>query len=173
MARNFKQFYELKAKHPDALLLFRCGDFYECYKEDATNASNVLGLTITSDIKEGVMCGFPHHALDTYLPKLIRAGHRVAICDQLDNNIRRPITKRGATETPAPVQTTRPKANRTIEMPKLTKQQYDLLCECIRYRAADNQKEFADAQSRGHFTAWYYNLMNQLEELKDLLYNLK
>lgn len=85
-----KQYNDLKQKHPDALLLFRCGDFYETYKEDAVKASNILGITLTKHSKrmdeEGKplkMAGFPYHALDTYLPKLIRAGERVAICDQL------------------------------------------------------------------------------------------
>lgn len=87
-----KQYNELKQKHPDALLLFRCGDFYETYKEDAIKASDILGITLTQHSKrmdeEGKplkMAGFPFHALDTYLPKLIRAGERVAICDQLDS----------------------------------------------------------------------------------------
>ena len=87
-----KQFNDLKQKHPDALLLFRCGDFYETYKEDAVKASNILGITLTKHSKrmdeEGKplkMAGFPYHALDSYLPKLIRAGERVAICDQLES----------------------------------------------------------------------------------------
>lgn len=79
------QYEELKRKHPDALLLFRCGDFYECYDEDAKKAADVLGITLTVRNSIGrKMAGFPYHALDTYLPKLIRAGHRVAICDQLE-----------------------------------------------------------------------------------------
>ena len=87
-----KQYNDLKQKHPDALLLFRCCDFYETYKEDAVKASNILGITLTKHSKrmdeEGKplkMAGFPYHALDTYLPKLIRAGERVAICDQLES----------------------------------------------------------------------------------------
>lgn len=87
-----KQYNDLKQKHPDALLLLRCGDFYETYKEDAVKASNILGITLTKHSKrmdeEGKplkMAGFPYHALDTYLPKLIRAGERVAICDQLES----------------------------------------------------------------------------------------
>lgn len=87
-----KQYNDLKQKHPDALLLFRCGDFYETYKEDAVKASNILGITLTKHSKrmdeEGKplkMAGFQYHALDTYLPKLIRAGERVAICDQLES----------------------------------------------------------------------------------------
>ena len=87
-----KQYNDLKQKHPDALLLFRCGDFYETYKEDAVKTSNILGITLTKHSKrmdeEGKplkMAGFPYHALDTYLPKLIREGERVAICDQLES----------------------------------------------------------------------------------------
>ena len=87
-----KQYNDLKQKHPDALLLFRCGDFYETYKEDAVKASNILGITLTKHSKrmdeEGKplkMAGFPYHALDSYLPKLIRAGERIAICDQLES----------------------------------------------------------------------------------------
>lgn len=86
-----KQFYDLKAKHPDAVLLFRCGDFYETYSSDAVSASEILGITLTKRNNGGKggepieMAGFPHHALDTYLPKLIRAGKRVAICDQLED----------------------------------------------------------------------------------------
>lgn len=87
-----KQFYDLKAKHPDAVLLFRCGDFYETYCQDAEKASKILGITLTkssrtkdADGKPLAMAGFPYHALDTYLPKLIREGERVAICDQLES----------------------------------------------------------------------------------------
>ncbi|WP_027452241.1 DNA mismatch repair protein MutS [Segatella albensis] len=85
-----KQFFSMKAEHPDALMLFRCGDFYETYCEDAIEASRILGITLTRRNNGGnsgsaEMAGFPHHALDTYLPKLIRAGKRVAICDQLED----------------------------------------------------------------------------------------
>ncbi len=85
-----KQFFSMKAKHPDAMLLFRCGDFYETYGSDAVEAARVLGITLTKrnnggNTGETAMAGFPHHALDTYLPKLIRAGKRVAICDQLED----------------------------------------------------------------------------------------
>lgn len=86
-----KQFYDIKKKHPNALLLFRCGDFYETYMEDAAKAAKILGITVTTSTtmkdaqgKPLVMAGFPYHALDTYLPKLIAAGHRIAICDQLE-----------------------------------------------------------------------------------------
>ncbi len=83
-----RQFFDMKSKHPEALLLFRCGDFYETYCEDAVEAARVLGITLTRRNNGGStavteMAGFPHHALDTYLPKLIRAGKRVAICASL------------------------------------------------------------------------------------------
>lgn len=80
-----KQFRDLKAKHPDVLLLFRCGDFYETYEDDARECAKVLGITLMFRNDDKMpMAGFPYHALDTYLPKLIRTGRRVAICDQLD-----------------------------------------------------------------------------------------
>jgi DNA mismatch repair protein MutS len=102
-----KQFFELKAKHPDAVLLFRCGDFYETYSEDAIVASEILGITLTKrangSAKTVEMAGFPFHALDTYLPKLIRAGKRVAICDQLeDPKLAKKLVKRGITELVTP-----------------------------------------------------------------------
>ncbi len=102
-----KQFFDLKAKHPEALLLFRCGDFYETYCEDAVIASQILGITLTHRNngynKGDEMAGFPHHALDTYLPKLIRAGKRVAICDQLeDPKLTKKLVKRGITELVTP-----------------------------------------------------------------------
>ena len=102
-----KQFFDLKAKHPDAVLLFRCGDFYETYCDDAVTASRILGITLTKRNngynKGDEMAGFPHHALDTYLPKLIRAGKRVAICDQLeDPKLTKKLVKRGITELVTP-----------------------------------------------------------------------
>ena len=102
-----KQFFDLKAKHPDAVMLFRCGDFYETYCEDAVTASKILGITLTHRNngynKGDEMAGFPHHALDTYLPKLIRAGKRVAICDQLeDPKLTKKLVKRGITELVTP-----------------------------------------------------------------------
>ena len=102
-----QQFFDLKKKHPDAVLLFRCGDFYETYCDDAVIASNILGITLTKRNngynKGDEMAGFPHHALDTYLPKLIRAGKRVAICDQLeDPKLTKKLVKRGITELVTP-----------------------------------------------------------------------
>ena len=107
MTPMMKQFFDLKAKHPDAVLLFRCGDFYETYCEDAVIASSILGITLTRRNngynKGDEMAGFPHHALDTYLPKLIRAGKRVAICDQLeDPKLTKKLVKRGITELVTP-----------------------------------------------------------------------
>lgn len=102
-----KQFLDLKAKHPDAVMLFRCGDFYETYSTDAVVASEILGITLTKRAngkgKTIEMAGFPHHALDTYLPKLIRASKRVAICDQLeDPKLTKKLVKRGITELVTP-----------------------------------------------------------------------
>jgi len=102
-----KQFFDFKAKYPEALLLFRCGDFYETYCDDAVIASQILGITLTHRNngynKGDEMAGFPHHALDTYLPKLIRAGRRVAICDQLeDPKLTKKLVKRGITELVTP-----------------------------------------------------------------------
>lgn len=93
-----KQYQEMKKKHPDAILLFRVGDFYEIFGEDAITASDVLGITLTrraNGKKSSIeLAGFPHHALDTYLPKLVRAGHRVAICEQLEEPKVRKHTKK-------------------------------------------------------------------------------
>ena len=103
-----KQFFDFKAKYPEALLLFRCGDFYETYCDDAVIAAQILGITLThrnngAGVKGDEMAGFPHHALDTYLPKLIRAGRRVAICDQLeDPKLTKKLVKRGITELVTP-----------------------------------------------------------------------
>ena len=105
-----RQFYTFKKEHPDALLLFRCGDFYETYADDAVEASKILGITLTrrsngknQSAAACEMAGFPYHALDTYLPKLIRAGKRVAICDQLeDPKLTKKLVKRGITELVTP-----------------------------------------------------------------------
>ena len=102
-----KQYFEIKSKHPDAILLFRVGDFYETFSEDAIAASEVLGITLTRRANGAAqfveLAGFPHHALDTYLPKLVRAGRRVAICDQLeDPKLTKKLVKRGITELVTP-----------------------------------------------------------------------
>uniref|UniRef100_UPI0040284E7D hypothetical protein n=1 Tax=Prevotella sp. TaxID=59823 RepID=UPI0040284E7D len=108
-----QQYLDLKKKHPDAILLFRCGDFYETYKDDAVKASNILGITLTKsngrkddEGKPLAMAGFPYHALDTYLPKLIRSGERVAICDQLEMPKQTTSSKRGIAEMVTPGQET-------------------------------------------------------------------
>lgn len=101
MSPIFKQYDELKAKHPEAVLLFRCGNFYESYREDAKAVAEILGVTLTRRHSDKVnIAGFPFHALDTYLPKLIRAGKRVAICDQLED--KKPTAKRGISELITP-----------------------------------------------------------------------
>ena len=113
MAKNIvetplmKQYIEMKAKHPDAVLLFRVGDFYETFSDDAITASEILGITLTrraNGVAQSVeLAGFPHHALDTYLPKLVRAGKRVAICEQLeDPKLTKKLVKRGITELVTP-----------------------------------------------------------------------
>ena len=102
-----KQYIEMKGKHPDAVLLFRVGDFYETFSDDAIAASEILGITLTRRANGAAqyveLAGFPHHALDVYLPKLIRAGKRVAICEQLeDPRMAKKLVKRGITELVTP-----------------------------------------------------------------------
>ena len=102
-----KQYYEIKAVHPDAILLFRVGDFYETFGEDAIKASGILGITLTRRANGAAsyveLAGFPHHALDTYMPKLVRAGERVAICEQLeDPKMTKKLVKRGVIELVTP-----------------------------------------------------------------------
>ena len=102
-----KQYIEMKQRHPDAILLFRVGDFYETFSDDAITASEILGITLTrraNGVAQSVeLAGFPHHALDTYLPKLVRAGKRVAICEQLeDPKLTKKLVKRGITELVTP-----------------------------------------------------------------------
>jgi len=102
-----KQYYDIKEKHPDAILLFRVGDFYETFSNDAIKASQILGITLTKRANGAAsyveLAGFPHHALDTYLPKLVRAGQRVAVCEQLEDPKKtKKIVKRGITELVTP-----------------------------------------------------------------------
>lgn len=106
-----KQYHAIKAKHPDAVLLFRVGDFYETFGEDAIKAAEILGITLTRRANGAAsfveLAGFPHHAIDTYLPKLVRAGQRVAVCEQLeDPKMTKKIVKRGITELITPGVTT-------------------------------------------------------------------
>ena len=101
-----KQYFAVKAQHPEALLLYRVGDFYETYSDDALTASKVLGLVLTKrsngDKEPCPMAGFPHHALETYLQKLIRAGFKVAVCDQLEDPKQKTVAKRGISEMVSP-----------------------------------------------------------------------
>ena len=102
-----KQYFEMKKKHPDAILLFRVGDFYETFSDDAIASSDILGITLTRRANGAAqyveLAGFPHHALDTYLTKLVRAGKRVAICEQLeDPKLTKKLVKRGITELVTP-----------------------------------------------------------------------
>ena len=102
-----KQYNQIKSKYPDALLLFRVGDFYETFGEDAIKAANILGIVLTKrgagSNSETELAGFPHHSINTYLPKLVKAGFRVAICDQLeDPKFAKKIVKRGVTELVTP-----------------------------------------------------------------------
>lgn len=116
-----RQYRDLKSKHPDTMLLFRCGDFYETYEDDARECAKVLGITLTKRQSDGVaMAGFPHNALDTYLPKLIRTGHRVAICDQLDPPPG-PRPKRGTT-----TETTEDNNSSTNQNSEAMKQDYQV-----------------------------------------------
>ncbi|MFA7135876.1 MAG: DNA mismatch repair protein MutS, partial [Bacteroidales bacterium] len=102
-----RQYFSIKAKHPTAILLFRVGDFYETFGEDAITASKVLGIVLTrranGTASHVELAGFPHHSIDSYLPKLVRAGYKVAVCDQLeDPKLTKKIVKRGVTELVTP-----------------------------------------------------------------------
>lgn len=153
MTPFMKQFNELKAKHPEAILLFRIGDFYEAYDEDATKIGEILGITVTrkfnsndkgSDGHALKLAGFPHHALDTYLPKLIRAGERVAICDHLDG------TNTVTEEYPSDEEETEPETDETKEQDEakpsesidtLKKKIADLRAECEELKAKLQEQE--------------------------------
>ena len=186
-----EQFNELKTKHPDALLLFRVGDFYEAYDEDAVKAGEILGITVTrkfnskdkgSDGHALKLAGFPHHALDTYLPKLINAGQRVAICDHLEGSNK--VTE----EYPSDKEETKPsedietlKAQHKEEIETL-KAQYeeqmkDLRAECEELK--QGYSNFADVRLviresikalKGEipFTlaGYFYNMLGELEVIK-------
>ena len=121
-----KQFDAMKQKHPDAILLFRLGDFYETYREDAVKASVALGITTANRIINGVetkIAGFPHHALDTYLPKLVRAGYRVAICEQLEDPKQKKREKQSRDETDTKVSKSEKSQLTDLSMPKKKKEQ--------------------------------------------------
>ena len=114
-----KQYQEMKQKHPDAVLLFRVGDFYETFSDDAVICSEILGITLTRRANGNAahvhLAGFPHHALDTYLPKLVRAGKRVAICEQIQSPlIHKKLGKSAVTELITPAKTDAPKPSAPI-----------------------------------------------------------
>ena len=103
------QYYAVKAKYPDAILLFRIGDFYETFSEDAVKTSRALGITLTSRNNGGAdveLAGFPHHSIDLYLPRLVRAGYRVAICEQMEKPVPGKVVRRAVTEVVTPGVTT-------------------------------------------------------------------
>lgn len=123
--KNEKQFKELKKKHPDALLLFRIGDFYECYNEDAKDAAKILGITLTRSKDGTELTGFPSHALDRYLPILIRAGKRIAICDQLEEP--KPTVKRSI--APKWSESVNEDINQTKTESKMEKEDFEKKCK--------------------------------------------
>lgn len=190
-----KQYHELKAKHPDAVLLFRCGDFYETYEQDAEDISKILGITLTRRTNDYVsMAGFPYHALDAYLPKLIRAGKRVAICDQIEAP-KTKIKNRGITEivSPAPqpeveeAQEAEAQPAEAKEEPKTeTKKVEDMtiaeLLNYVRKLEAENEKyqvlqiELKDAEKRANIESQkavhWMNRAKQAEEKLEAIKNV-
>lgn len=148
-----KKFNELKKKHPDAILLFRCGDFYETYEKDAEDAAKILGITLTKrNTKDGrtfvlkSMAGFPYHALDTYLPKLVRAGRRVCICDELEDPKKtKTLVKRGATEVVNPIQQTKTEETMTKEQEQALRSEYEKKIEDVQNAAKAKDIEIATA----------------------------
>ncbi len=152
-----KQYQEMKKKHPDAILMFRVGDFYEIFGKDAVEASEILGITLTRRMN-GLdnrieLAGFPHHALDTYLPKLVRAGKRVAICEQLEDPKLKKTTKQKVVETVTPNQSpkTEPK---TVEPPKP---------EPTKEIETDGRPDYSDNPDPRLFA---YNLFGELEPVQ-------
>ncbi len=159
-----KQYREMKKKHPDAILLFRVGDFYEIFGKDAVQASEVLGITLTrrqSGIDSRIeLAGFPHHALDVYLPKLVRAGHRVAICEQLEGPKLKRTPKQKVVETVTPNQTTKAEskpATAPVEAPKVEPKPDAKEIE------TDGRPDYSDNPDPRLFT---YNLFGELEPIQ-------
>ena len=159
-----KQYNQFKAKYPDAILLFRVGDFYETFGEDAVKTSQILGIVLTKRSNGAAadqdLAGFPHHALDTYLPKLVRAGYRVAICDQLeDPKLTKTLVKRGITELVTPGIATNDKILEQKENNFLGAIHYDSPCSGI---------AFVDAS-----TGEFYLAEGNNEYIDKLLQNFK
>ena len=166
-----KQYQEMKKKHPDAILLFRVGDFYEIFGEDAAQASEILGITLTRR-QNGIdsrieLAGFPHHALDTYLPKLVRAGHRVAICEQLEDPKLTKAARQKAVETVTPNQP--PKAEpKPVESPKseaahIEPPKVEPKHEPVKEIETDGSPDYSDNPDPRLFA---YNLFGELEPIQ-------
>ncbi len=152
-----KQYQEMKKKHPDAILMFRVGDFYEIFGKDAVEASEILGITLTRRMN-GIdnrieLAGFPHHALDTYLPKLVRAGKRVAICEQLEDPKLTKTTKHKVVETVTPNQSPKTES-KTVEPPKT---------EPTKEIETDGRPDYSDNPDPRLFA---YNLFGELEPVQ-------
>ena len=158
-----KQYQEMKKKHPDAILLFRAGDFYEIFGEDAVQASDILGITLTRR-QNGIdsrieLAGFPHHALDMYLPKLVRAGKRVAICEQLEDPKLTKTTRQKVVETVTPNQP--PKEEPKPEAPKISADPPKL--EPVKEIETDGGPDYTDNPDPRLFA---YNLFGELEPIQ-------
>ena len=158
-----KQYQEMKKKHPDAILLFRAGDFYEIFGEDAVQASDILGITLTRR-QNGIdsrieLAGFPHHALDVYLPKLVRAGKRVAICEQLEDPKLTKTTRQKVVETVTPNQP--PKEEPKPEAPQATADPSET--ELVKELETDGGPDYTDNPDPRLFA---YNLFGELEPIQ-------
>lgn len=155
----------MKKKHPDAILMFRVGDFYEIFGKDAVQASEVLGITLTrrqSGVDSRIeLAGFPHHALDTYLPKLVRAGHRVAICEQLEDPKLKRATQQKVVETVTPNQ--RPKAEPKPEPAPVEAPKVEPKPEPVKEIETDGRPDYSDNPDPRLFA---YNLFGELEPIQ-------
>ena len=191
-----KQFNELKAKHPDALLLFRVGDFYETYDEDAVKAGEILGITVTrkfnskdkgSDGHALKLAGFPYHALDTYLPKLIRAGVRVAICDQLDSKVTKEYPSNEKEAKPETDETKVQEKSKPSEDIETLKAEYENEMRILRLNCRDLEDKLEEQETYNNTTVrriisesikalkgeipptlagYFYNSLGKLEVIK-------
>ena len=159
-----QQYQEMKKKHPDAILMFRVGDFYEIFGKDAVEASEVLGITLTrrANGRENYieLAGFPHHALDTYLPKLVRAGKRVAICEQLEDPKLKKIPKQKVVETVTPNQT--PKVEPKVETAPIETPKVEPKAEPAKENETDGSPDYSDNPDPRLFA---YNLFGELEPI--------
>ncbi len=159
-----QQYQEMKKKHPDAILMFRVGDFYEIFGKDAVEASEVLGITLTrrANGRENYieLAGFPHHALDTYLPKLVRAGKRVAICEQLEDPKLKKTPKQKVVETVTPNQT--PKVEPKVETAPIETPKVEPKAEPAKENETDGSPDYSDNPDPRLFA---YNLFGELEPI--------